>query len=305
MYVGVYVPKSDDIAVTYPGAKHWLFDRLVDLLPDGTQEIVSPFFGGGSLEINLALRGIRVHGYDKFPPLPNFWQYWLDSPSKIIASANGLLNIYSKSELQRLKKQRYPEICSNGEYAAALFYALNRLSFNGAPCSHVRPYALRYDGHYIKDWHDRHNGRRVFTKTEFWESCRRLPISVECSEFTQSLAAHPNLFAFCDPPYPNVVSRLYGDSRAYHEDFDHIALYNILKDRKLWGATYNDIPFIRDLYSDFQMIPMKRPGDSWGKNKKELLIVSDDIAERMHRLPSQLMLDFMTGENLWQRELNS
>ena len=276
----------------YPGAKHWLFQRLVDLLPDGTQAVISPFFGGGSLEINLALRGIRVHGYDKFPPLVNFWRYWLQSAPKIIADANGLLNIYSKTELQHLKKQRYPEICVSGEMAATLYYLLSRLSYSGSPCNHVRPFALRYDGHYIKDWHDRKNGRRVFTNTEFWEAVGVLPITVTRKDFTQSLAKHPNLFAFCDPPYPHLSTRLYGDSREYHEDFDHAALYDILKARELWALTYNDIPFIRDLYSDFDMIEIQRPGDSWGKNKDELLIVSDAIAQQIHRIPTQLMLDF-------------
>ena len=278
----------------YPGAKYWLFEVLVDLLPDGTQEIVSPFFGGGSLEINLALRGRRVHGYDKFQPIVNFWQYWLVSPRTLIEGANGLLNIYSKTELQNLKRQRYPEICASGEMAATLFYALNRLSFSGSPCCHVRPYALRYDGHYIRDFHDRKNGRRVFTNSEFWEVCPPLPISVERKDFADSLAKHPHLFAFCDPPYPNLSTRLYGDGRDYHEGFDHYGLYNILKSRKLWALTYNDIPYVRDLYKDFEMLPIQRPGDSWGKNKNELLIVSGDIAELLNQIPTQLMLDFLS-----------
>lgn len=289
----------------YPGAKHWLYDTLTVLLPDGTTEIVSPFFGGGSLEINLALRSIRVYGYDKFQPVVNFWQYWLESPNRLIEGANGLLNLYSKPELQHLKKQRYPEICVSGEMGATLYYLLNRLSFNGAPCSHVRPYALRYDGHYIKDWHDRKNGRRVFTETAFWESCPTLPISVECSDFRASLEKHPNLFAFVDPPYPHLTSRLYGDSREYHEDFDHYGLYDILKARPLWALTYNDVAFVRDLYSGFDTIPIQRPGDSWGKNKNELLILSDDIAQRINRIPTQLTFDFITGDAAWRHATNS
>lgn len=231
--------------------------------------------------MNLALRGIRVYGYDLFQPVVNFWKYWLDSASKVIADATATLNLYSRDELIRLKKQRYPEICYYGESGAAFYYVYNRLSFCGSPSSHVRPFALRIDGHYIRDWHDRRNGRRVFPRTEFWESCPPLPVSVANKDFKESLREHRDCFAFCDPPYPNLASRLYGDSPKYHEEFDHIGFYDILKSRKNWGLSYNDVPFIRDLYSAFMMIPVKRPGDSWGKNKNELLILSHDIAENV------------------------
>lgn len=249
------------------------------ILPEDTTEIVSPFFGGGSLELNLAIRGVQVHGYDKFPPVANFWQYWLNSAAKVIADANATLNLYSPAELQRLKKQRYPKICYSGEIGATLYYVFNRLSFVGSPSNHVRDFRLRFDGHYIRDWEDRKNGRRVFPRTEFWESYPKLPVSVANKDFKASLEKHPDIFAFLDPPYPNLLTRLYGDSREYHEDFDHHGLFDILKSRKNWGLCYNDVPFVRDLYSDFQMIEVKRPGDSWGKNKDELLILSDDIAE--------------------------
>ena len=267
----------------YIGSKRWLVRKLVATLPEDTTEIVSPFFGGGSLELNLALRGVRVHGYEKFQPVVNYWQHWLHSPSKVIADANATLNLYSHAELQRLKKQRYPEICYHGEMGASLYYVFNRLSFVGSPSNHVRDFRLRFDGHYIRDWKDRKNGRRVFPRTEFWEACPPLPISVEHNDFKESLAKHPDIFAFLDPPYPNLSSRLYGDSREYHQDFDHLGLYDILKSRKNWGLCYNDVPFVRDLYSEFQMIEVKRPGDSWGKNKDELLILSDDIAEESIR----------------------
>ena len=276
----------------YAGGKYWLFERLSALLPDDTTEIVSPFFGGGGLELNLVLRGIRVYGYDKFQPVVNFWQHWLASARSVIEDANGTLNLYSRDELQRLKKQCYPEICYHGEMGAVLYYAFNALGFTGSPSIHVRPFALRYDGHYIRDWHDRRNGRRVFRNTEFWECCPRLPVSVEYSDFRDSLAAHRDLFAFCDPPYPCLTSRLYGDRPEFHEAFDHSALYDILKSRENWGLTYNDVPFVRDLYSGFEMVEIQRPGDSWGKNKNELLIVSHDLAERIHLFPTQLTFDF-------------
>ena len=215
--------------IRYPGAKYWLSTRLDRYIPKGTKAVLSPFFGGGSVEIYLALRGIQVYGYDLFQPVANFWQHWLRSPTAVIEAANGLLNLYSPAELRRLKKRRYPEICLQGASGAAFYYTFNRLSFSGLPSSHVKDYYLRYDGHYIRDLRDRPNGRRVFPYTEFWESLAVLPITVETVGFTESLKRHPDLFAFLDPPYPQLIARLYGDSRRYHEDFDHYGLAEFSK----------------------------------------------------------------------------
>ena len=118
-----------------------------------------------------------------------------------------------------------------------------------------------------------------FLAQSFGKHVHHYPSRLEHKDFKESLAKHTDIFAFLDPPYPNLSTRLYGDSREYHEDFDHIGLNDILKRRKKWGCCYNDVPFVRDLYSDFQMIEVKRPGDSWGKNKDELLILSPDIIE--------------------------
>ena len=265
--------------IIYAGGKHWLFKTLFPYIDAANiTEVVSPFFGGGGLELNLALRGIRIYGYDKFQPVVNFWQHWFQSTAKVVELANATLNLYDRHELHLLKKREYPQICFNGETAAALYYMFNRLGFAGSPSNHIREFALRYDGHYIRDWKNRKNGRRVFPRTEFYEACPPLSVSVQNRDFTESLAQHPDIFAFLDPPYPNLKSRLYGDSRAYHEDFDHHGLFDILKDREHWALTYNDVPFIRDLYFGFHRIPIKHPKNSWRKDN-EILIVSPDIAE--------------------------
>ena len=102
--------------IRYPGAKYWLSTRLDRYIPKGTKAVLSPFFGGGSVEMYLGLRGIQVYGYDLFQPVVNFWQHWLRSPTAVIEDANGLLNLYSPAELRNIKKQRYPKICMHGDF---------------------------------------------------------------------------------------------------------------------------------------------------------------------------------------------
>lgn len=274
----------------YPGGKFWLYPTFMRYFPKGTKEIISPFFGGGTLELNLAYRGVKVKGFDLFQPVVNFWQHWFANASAVIEHANGFLNIYSSEELQKIKKQRYPDVCMDGVFGAGMYYVFNRLGFSGTSTCWVTPFWLRYDGHYVRNKRKtRPNRTRVFVNTEFWESIHDLPISVENKDFRQSLSENPDTFAFLDPPYP-VASGLYGKGKAYHKDFDHYALHEMLANRDNWLMTYNDIPFIRDLYSDYECLPIQRRADSWGKNKAELLIFSHDITPRFEM--KQLMIDF-------------
>ena len=108
--------------IVYPGGKYWLFQTLFPFISEAKiTEVVSPFFGGGGLELNLALRGIEIYGYDKFQPVVNFWEHWFQSTAKIVETANGTLNLYDRHELHLLKKRGYPQICWTGETAASLY----------------------------------------------------------------------------------------------------------------------------------------------------------------------------------------
>ena len=59
----------------YPGGKSRAAKHLVPMIEAmGVTKMVSPFFGGGSVELECAARGIRVHGYDLFRPVVCVWQ---------------------------------------------------------------------------------------------------------------------------------------------------------------------------------------------------------------------------------------
>ena len=64
------IPKiSERPPLSYVGAKYMLYKKILDLLPPNTEELVSPFMGGASLELRLATHGLKVHAYDDFEPL--------------------------------------------------------------------------------------------------------------------------------------------------------------------------------------------------------------------------------------------
>ncbi len=53
------------------------------------------------------------------------------------------------------------------------------------------------------------------------------------------------VFAYLDPPYPQISRKLYVD----HRDFDHVALRDYLVRRPdPWALSINDLPEPRELY---------------------------------------------------------
>ena len=266
----------------YPGGKRWLFNTLLPLIPDGTKEMVSPFFGGGAVELNMAARGVKVYGYDICPHLVNFWQYWIENPSDFDSKAKHILMTYTEDMIRKAKVKKDFE----GEDGAHLYYACNRVSFGGMTTdTHVKKYEvvggrLRYsifsDGIY----------RYVFSHSDFWQSFPKVALDVRLGSYQDTLANHKNIFAYIDPPYPKVGKDLY-----VHHDLDHHNLAKILHSRDNWVISYNNDPIISELYGGYHTISLA------GRNFKtrsveinEVLILSHDIAEMIPYEPSQLML---------------
>lgn len=110
-------PKSP---LRYPGGKARAVNQILRLFPGNQKVLVSPFFGGGSVEIAAAAMGMIVFGYDIFPPLVNFWVELLKDPNQL---ADKVLEYFplSKDKFYELQKL----IFSDRLESAAVFYVLN------------------------------------------------------------------------------------------------------------------------------------------------------------------------------------
>ncbi len=64
----------------YPGGKTRGISFITQYFPTNITEMISPFFGGGSIELHMAAKGITVLGFDVFQPLIEFWQCLQDEP---------------------------------------------------------------------------------------------------------------------------------------------------------------------------------------------------------------------------------
>jgi len=252
----------------YPGGKSRALKHIVPYFPKHLTEIVSPFFGGGSIEIHYAAQGVRVHGYDIFEPLVNFWQQVLEHPQEI---ANMLENYFHPCTKSMFKDYQEKQCSTENddiflfwrEMRACMFYALNRSSFSGATLS----------GGYSQQAADKRFTQSSIDRLRNF-SCPFL--SVKQADFADSLRRHDDeTFIYADPPYLLEKSTLYGERGSAHKDFDHQRFGEEIKKKNNWVISYNPHPEILELYKDYEIVyPEWSYGMSSNKKSKEILILN-------------------------------
>ena len=255
--------------IRYPGGKHYGKKPIIPFFPSSLTEMISPFLGGASIEIALAMRGVTVHGYDADVDLVNYWQYQLEYPVELAKKIHeiGPLNKGIYGELVReYNAERKRNEAGDGNYdmfwLAAVFWIINRFTWMG-----ISP-----------DIGGRYEGRMATTRNHQWNGlvnrisefeCPRLDVSRK--DWTEVVKPDEDVFLYLDPPYPLDNYRIYKYDR-----IDHGHLAEVLNSRSRWILSYNDKAEIRDLYRDRRIYRVDMRYASHKKGK-EMLIVSDDI----------------------------
>ncbi len=253
-------PFTSRSPLRYPGGKTRGLVHIIQYFPKGITEMMSPFFGGGSVELFMASRSVKVKGYDVFTSLVEFWQCLQQSP---LALAEEIEKYYPLSKDNFYRLQTVQREFATPIERAAVYYVLNRSSFSGATLSGgMSPQHPRFTPSAIERI-------RTFYNPGF---------SIEQASFEQSLSQNKDdLFCYLDPPYL-IKSSLYGKKGNAHKDFDHEALAAIITQRKNWVLSYNNCEEIRFLYKGFRIVmPEWKYGMSSDKASKEVLIISDDL----------------------------
>ena len=70
--------------IRYAGGKSRAIKKITPFVME-QDKIVSPFIGGGSLEVHWASMGKEVIGYDIFDMLVNFWNMLLNKPDELVS----------------------------------------------------------------------------------------------------------------------------------------------------------------------------------------------------------------------------
>lgn len=263
-----YPPRP--MVLRYPGGKTRAVKHILEKLPSDPQDTyVSPFFGGGSLELELARRGMKIIANDKFEPLITFWKQLKHHSQQLRQEVESLLPF---------TKDKFHECRSNilnttvpPLRRAAMYFALNRASFSGATLS---------GGFSQEACNTRFNHASISRLTSISPLLEN--IEFYNMDFADFLSSHGNRGTlYLDPPYllSEGSNRLYGNRGDLHELFDHQYLSRILLSpsiTKPWVLSYNDTEGIRTLYSQKRI---EQAAWSYGMNKSkrssEVLIFSD------------------------------
>lgn len=250
----------------YAGGK----SRAINLITPFVEkydEIYSPFFGGGSLEVHWASKGKKVKGFDVFDALVNFWQVLLINPkglseklSEIVPTQEEYKKIkeilikWDKTQklLSDWKTDHYKrnEIIQLDNLTAAAYYYFN----------HNTSYGPGYLG-----W-----GSSVYLTPSKWESMVKNIKNFKCpslevntSSFEDVIENNPNKFLYLDPPYylekdsdNKMFTGIYPmrNIPIHHSGFDHEKLRDLLINHKgSFVLSYNNCETIRNYYEDFEL----------------------------------------------------
>ncbi len=257
----------------YPGGKSRSIKHIIKYIPE-RKIYVSPFLGGGSIELELTKRKDSIiYGYDIFNPLITYWKCLIEDSNKLSQEIEKLHSItkeqfmiYRKELLLSLETDKESKLKSNFELAAK-YFALNRSSFSGTTLS----------GGYSKE-----SAEKRFTKTsiERVKSFNHKNIIVNHSDFIDTINKHSQDFLYLDPPY-YTAKKLYGKN-GEQQNINHDLLFKLLNQRDNWILSYDNCEYINNLYKDYcKLYPKWNYGMSKDKKSKEILIFSHDIKKEL------------------------
>jgi DNA adenine methylase len=279
----------------YPGGKSKAVGLILENIPLLKEKtIVSPFFGGGSVELVLSQKlGFKIIGYDIFEILVNFWTQLINNPiefsnelKKLIPDTTNFTKnrhillsywdkvkpdtlIYNTKKKVELTDQEKTMLDNNKLLQAVYYYYNMQLSYGpmflGWPSS-VYLKKSRFD--------------KIVTNIKNIEFTN---LEVHCDSFENIFEKHKNDFLYLDPPYylgndSKMFKGMYPNCNfaIHHNEFDHNNLCELLKNHKGgFILTYNDCPTIREWYKDFKQVYPKwqytyGQGETRiGKNRKD------------------------------------
>jgi DNA adenine methylase len=253
--------------IRYAGGKSRAI-KIISPYLDNEKKIISPFMGGGSLEVNWASKGIEVIGYDLFDALVNFWDMLLNNKDelvKVLKTITPTLEEYNRIKeilmrwentqemLKEWKTDHYKrdEVISLDSITAAAYYYFN----------HNTSYGPGYLG-----W-----GSSVYMKEDKWNNMIKNidkfngpTLSVRQGSFENVLPNHMEDTLYLDPPY---YLEKDGDNKMFagvypmknipihHDGFNHELLRDLLlKHKGKFVLSYNNCETIREYYKDFEQV---------------------------------------------------
>lgn len=235
--------------IRYAGGKTLAVGHVVELLLDNVQRVISPFFGGGSIEIAMTKElGLEVIGFDIFDILCNYWKFQIEKPKLLYEKLRELKpNKTTFEKIRLILNDVWKKRVKLDPLTLAVYFVYN---FN-----------LSY-GPGFMGWSSEIylNDKRYKRMIENIRDFAPGNLKVECADFRDVISKYPNDLLYCDPPYyigkdSKMFKGIYPmrNIPVHHNGFPHEVLRDLLKNhRGGFILSYNNCPTIREYYKDFQ-----------------------------------------------------
>jgi len=257
--------------IRYPGGKSLAVGYIVELLPTNIKRVISPFFGGGSVEIAISkYLGLEVIGYDIFEILMNYWKIQIENPKLLYEKLKELKPTKETfNNVKAILKDHWEgKIKLDPVTLATYFFFTWNLSYGPGFLSWTSEIYL--------------NEKKYEKMIERVRDFSPGNLKVGTADFRDILKKYPNDFMYLDPPYyigpdSKVFKGIYPQRNfpIYHKNFPHEILRDMLKEHKGgFILSYNNCPTIREWYKDYkQFFPkwqytMGQGETRIGKNRK-------------------------------------
>ena len=242
----------------------WIVNLMKKTFPD-EQLLVSPFIGGGSVELRWmsATKG-HCHAADIEEPLANCWQWLLQEPKSLADHAKELMPV-TRERWQRWYQEwqvpHYPPTLENAaKYALmAETKAIKGWSFSPGI---TREFQIGRRDKRTKGGFMGAKQKSCIARLAHWQRFRAPRLSVACADFEKHLREHPTGIIYADPPYfgtESLYQRRDHEGKRVFQLTDHNRLADMLLDRGGFALSYGDHPWVRERYQQDGVVFHERP----------------------------------------------
>jgi DNA adenine methylase len=263
----------------YMGGKAKAVKQILSLIPSNIKSLVSPFLGGGAIELAIQSVGVETYAFDIFEPLMAYWYCQTSSKKDALADKvekyTPMTRELYKELLGKLNEVLAP--IKEGEPVkqypvvdvAATYFALNRTAFMSQIWGGISTNPKNMDLTNVIKRVREFNAPKLHVDTMGFE---------ESIEFV----GHSS-FLYLDPPYYIAKGTKYYGNDGDLGVFDHEKLSKILHSRGGWVLSYDNVPEVRELYSEYRKIipswTYSNATGSYESGEKEIIILSNDLPE--------------------------
>ena len=307
--------KKQKTILRYAGGKSRAIKKITPFV-ESYDEIVSPFLGGGSLEVHWASMGKKVIAGDVFDILVKFWNVLLTQPEHLADELSKIVptdkeyriikeHLMKTPEVQEMMKdwkiwsdpenpkktnfyERKPVPLSNLKLAAYYYF------------NHNTSYGPGFLGWASKIYMDQSKWNKTIEKVRDFK-CPNLKVLNQ--SFEKTIGDNPGKFLYLDPPYyikkepdNKMLGGIYPMKNipVHHDKFDHELLRDLLhKHGGDFVLSYNNCETIREYYSDYEFYfpkwhySMDIGETRVGENRKER--VSSEDLDKVDMLTSEIV----------------